>query len=152
VDEKKLGWAPATGSNWMTMGQLLLHLTTACGACCKGFVTGDWRMPGGEDVAEQSDEAMLPPAATMPSATSVAEVRTRLAADRAVAVQMVQQAGERRLGNERVAAPWDPTERVLGAQLLHMIGHLTQHKGQLFYYLKLQGVPVHTGHLYGMGG
>jgi hypothetical protein len=31
-----------------------------------------------------------------------------------------------------------------------MIGHLAQHKAQLFYYLKLQGKPVHTGHLYGM--
>ena len=31
-----------------------------------------------------------------------------------------------------------------------MIGHLSTHKNQLFYYLKLQGLPVHTGHLYGM--
>jgi hypothetical protein len=31
-----------------------------------------------------------------------------------------------------------------------MLGHLTQHKGQLFYYLKLQGKPVNTGDLWGM--
>ena len=39
---------------------------------------------------------------------------------------------------------------VLGRRLLQMVEHLNQHKGQLFYYLKLQGVPVHTGNLWGM--
>jgi hypothetical protein len=28
--------------------------------------------------------------------------------------------------------------------------HLAQHKGQLFYYLKLQGKPVNTTDLWGM--
>ncbi len=27
VDDDKLGWKPATGSNWMTTGQLLMHIT-----------------------------------------------------------------------------------------------------------------------------
>jgi hypothetical protein len=31
-----------------------------------------------------------------------------------------------------------------------MVGHLNQHKGQLFYYLKLQGKDVNTMHLWGM--
>jgi len=31
-----------------------------------------------------------------------------------------------------------------------MIGHLATHKAQLFYYLKLQGKPVNTGHLWGV--
>jgi len=30
-----------------------------------------------------------------------------------------------------------------------MIQHLNQHKGQLFYYLKLQGKPVSTPDLWG---
>ena len=34
VGDADLGWKPATGSNWMTTGQLLMHLTTACGFCC----------------------------------------------------------------------------------------------------------------------
>lgn len=33
-------------------------------------------------------------------------------------------------------------------QISHMIGHLGQHKGQLFYYLKLQGKDVNTMTLY----
>ena len=36
VDDDELDWKPASGTNWMTTGQLLMHLTTACGACCRG--------------------------------------------------------------------------------------------------------------------
>ena len=31
VDEDQLDWKPATGKNWMTVGQLLKHIPTACG-------------------------------------------------------------------------------------------------------------------------
>ncbi len=51
VDEDQLGWKPSTGSNWMTTGQLLRHMTSACGSSCRGFVTGDWGMPDGVDAA-----------------------------------------------------------------------------------------------------
>ena len=39
---------------------------------------------------------------------------------------------------------------LLGHRLLQMVDHLKQHKGQLFYYLKLQGKPVSTTDLWGM--
>jgi hypothetical protein len=39
---------------------------------------------------------------------------------------------------------------ILGHRLLQMVDHLKSHKAQLFYYFKLQGKPVHTGHLWGM--
>ncbi len=145
VDDKNLDWKPVTGANWMTTGQLLKHMTTACGACCAGFVTGEWGMP-----ADMKPEDMLPPANRMPSAKSVAEAKKELAADRKLALQMVVEASEKNLGSKKIAAPWDPTEKLLGEQLLHMIGHLGTHKAQLFYYLKLQGRPVHTGNMYGM--
>ena len=50
VDRDQLGWKPATGRNWMTTGQLVQHLTNACGAMIKGFVTGDWGMPAGTKI------------------------------------------------------------------------------------------------------
>jgi len=40
---------------------------------------------------------------------------------------------------------------VLGHHLLQMVEHLNSHKSQLFYYLKMQGKPVNTGDLWGMG-
>jgi hypothetical protein len=149
VNDDELGWKPATGENWMTMGQLLRHLTDACGAACKGFVTGDWGMPDGVDLSELPPEEMLPPAEKLPAMDSVAEARRLLAEDKALALQMIDQSGEKDLAGRKVNAPWDPREIALGRRLLQMIGHLEQHKAQLFYYLKLQGKPVNTAHLWG---
>jgi len=150
VKDSELNWKPATGQNWMTMGQLLLHLTGACGSCCKGFVTGDWGFPEGVDPSNIPPDQMLPTADKLPAVKSVAEAKTLLAEDRKLALQMLKEAGEKNLESRMVSAPWDKTQAPLGCQLLSMIGHLTLHKSQLFYYLKLQGKPVSTPNLYGM--
>ncbi len=149
VEEKDLSWKPATGSNWMTTAQLLQHMTSACGACFKGFVTGDWGMPEGMDASDMSAEDMLPKAETMPAASSVAEAKKLLAEDKQVAFAMLEQVTEEDLENKPAPAPWDPSETKLGPRLNGMIGHLAAHKGQLFYYLKLQGKPVDTHTLWG---
>jgi hypothetical protein len=150
VSDKELNWKPSTGTNWMTMGQLLMHITSACGACCRGFVTGDWGLPEGMDAGNMSPENMLPPAEKLPFVRSVAEARRLLAEDKKVALEMLTKTGERDLVDRRVKAPWDPAEKMLGSCLLEMVAHLNLHKAQLFYYLKLQGKPVNTGHLWGM--
>ncbi len=153
LEDKDLEWKPTTGENWMTVGQLLMHLTNSCGMCCRGFVTGDWGMPEMPDDACEQDsyEAMLPKAEQMPTIGSVAEARNLLAADRKVAFEMLEAAGEEKLGNEKIAAPWDPeNERTLGHHLLHMNYHLAIHKAQLFYYLKLMGRKVDTMTLWGI--
>ena len=150
VDPNGLDWKPATGSNWMTVGQLIKHIGNACGAGCKGFVTGDWGLPAGKKMADLSPEENLPPAGKLPSVGSVEEARRLLAEDEAVALQMIDQAGENELANRETAAPWDPGAPViLGRLLLRMIQHLDHHKTQLFYYLKLQGKPVNTFDLWG---
>jgi uncharacterized damage-inducible protein DinB len=151
VEDDELDWKPATGENWMTTGQLLFHITGACGACCKGFVTGDWGMPEGVNCEDMAPEDMLPPAEKLPTVESVAQAREMLAADKAVALAMVAQAGETDLDSKQLSAPWAPTmEFALGQHLIQMVQHLVQHKGQLYYYLKLMGRPVNTMHLYGM--
>jgi len=143
VDDENLDWQPATGLNWMTMGQLLYHLGDACGVCMQAFEANDW-------------SAIMPEGATpmtaheLPAVDSVAQARERLSADKARALATIAKAGEPRLVNELVAAPWNPQSAPLAQQLLMMVNHLTQHKDQLFYYLKLQGHPVNTMHLYGM--
>lgn len=142
--DSELGFRPATGGNWMTLGQLLDHLTNAGGTCVKGFVTGDWGMPEGAEMT-------MPKAEDLPKAASVASAVAGIEADRRVALEMVRKAGEAALASKSVTAPWDPTPKPLGLQCLDMIsGHLSTHKAQLFYYLKLLGHPVHTGDLYGM--
>lgn len=150
VDPDSLHWKPESGSNWMTVGQLLKHITNACGGGCKGFVTGDWGLPAGVKLEDLSPEEMLPPAEKMPGIESVEEAKKLLSEDKAVALQMIDQAGEDDLANRQVAAPWAPgVKYALGRHLLQMVQHLDRHKGQLFYYLKLQGKPVNTVDLWG---
>ena len=146
-----LDWKPATGSNWMTTGQLLKHCTEACGKVVNGFVTGDWGFPEGSVPEDVPAEAQLPRAEDMPAVESVDEALERLADDRALCLKVLSEVGDRRLIEERSAAPWGGPERTLFQHLNEMIWHLGQHKGQLFYYLKLQGKDVNTIHLW-MGG
>ena len=150
VDADKLAWKPSGENNWMTTGQLLMHLTTGCGAGMRGFVTGEWDMPEDIDFNELSQEEMQPKAEQMPTIGSVEETRELLAQDKQLAFDMLAKCSEEELAGKIAAAPWDPTEMILGYRLFQMISHLTHHKSQLFYYLKLQGKPVNTRNLWGM--
>jgi uncharacterized damage-inducible protein DinB len=151
VEDGDLNWKPATGKNWMTIGQLLNHLTNACGFCCRAFATGDWGPPDGIEPAGTPEDDLLPPAEGLPTVASVAEARAALARDRELALAMVREVGEERLDSEMVAAPWEPsTPHPLGWHFLSMVLHLMQHKGQLFYYLKLMDRDVNTAHLWGV--
>jgi uncharacterized damage-inducible protein DinB len=150
VDPDSLDWKPESGSNWMTVRQLLKHIGNACGAGCKGFVSGDWGLPPGVKLEDLAAEEMLPPAEKLPGVESVEEARKLLIEDKVLALQMIDQAGENDLAHRVVAAPWAPgVEFTLGRHLLQMIQHLDRHKGQLFYYLKLQGKSVNTADLWG---
>ncbi len=149
VDDDSLGWKPSTGSNWMTTGQLLKHITESCGTAFRSFVTGDWSLPDGTDLSELSPEEMLPPAEAMAAIGSVAETKKALDEDKKLALTMLAETTADDLARP-TTAPWDPNEMQLGQRLLQMVEHLKQHKGQLFYYLKLQGKPVNTSHLWPM--
>jgi hypothetical protein len=150
VGDDTLEWKPSTGSNWMTTGQLLKHMTQSCGAGLRGFVTGDWGLPEAMEKGESTPEQHLPPAEKLPTLKSVAEARQLLLEDKQLALEMLAACGEEELGYKTVPAPWDPDEVVLGYRFLWMVDHLKVHKAQLFYYLKLQGRPVDSRNLWGI--
>ena len=150
VDESNMDWKPDTGTNWMTTGQLCMHITSACGVLIRGFDTGDWGLPEGIDPSDMKPEDMMPPAEKMPTIGSIAEAKQLLQEDKQLALNTIATAGEDNLANKPAPAPWDPTDMPLGQRCLSAVAHLSQHKGQLFYYLKLQGKPVNTSHLWGM--
>ncbi|MBN2536550.1 MAG: DinB family protein [Spirochaetales bacterium] len=150
VDADRLDWKPSTGRNWMTVGQVLKHMTEACGSSMKGFVTGDWGMPEGMDPGQLPPEEMLPPAEKFPTIESAARARELLASDKKIALDMLARCSENDLADKTASAPWDSRKIALGYRLLQMVDHLKYHKAQLFYYLKLQGKPVNTGDLWGM--
>lgn len=143
VQDDELGWKPDTPegaetTGWMTLGQLLDHMGSACGWMCEAFQTGAWKPVGSEG-----------PPAKLPSASSVESAIEALLADRDKALAAVRAAGDERMETVLVMAPWG-IEGTLGQQFLDSVKHLASHRAQLFYYLKLLGRPVHTGHLWGM--
>lgn len=144
-----LEWKPTTGQNWMTTGQLLKHCTEACGQTIKGFVVDGWGVPAGADPSEA--EGMIPRAEDMGSVSSVQEALDLLAEDKALCMKTLTGVEDKRLLTERSAAPWGGPEVTLLQHCSGMIWHLGQHKGQLFYYLKLQGKDLNTFDLW-MGG
>ncbi len=148
VDGQALDWRPETGKNWMTTGQLLEHMKTACGAVMNGFATGDWAavMPEGE----MGEDGAMPNADALPTCSSLEEFKKAIEQDRDLALRTIDAAGEDALNEKMLTAPWNPTERVFGVQLNECIEHLNSHKAQLFYYLKLQGQDVNTMDLWGI--
>ncbi len=150
IEDADLSWKPSQGTNWWTVGQLLRHMTVSCGIWCKGFVDGTWDDAGDVDYDQTPEGQSLPPASAYRSVDSVAAAHDALSADRATAIRVFDQLCEEDLTTKKVTAPWNPAPRELVVCLLDMIRHLESHKTQLFYYLKLMGKPVHTGHLWGM--
>lgn len=148
VDEDSMDWKPSLANNWMSMGQLLCHIKDACGMPIRGFITGDWDLPDGVDMTNLSPEEMLPSAEKLPTLKSVSEAKKLLREDEQIALDMLDECDEEMLSNQISKAPWDSSEMVLGHRLLQMVSHLSHHKSQLFYYLKLQGKKVNTSHLW----
>ncbi len=141
VRDDELAWAPPLGENWMSVGQLLMHCACfGCGKAVRGFVTGDWG--AGDDEATAQEH--IPPAGRLPCVKTVAEALDLLAEDRQLAVASIRAAGEDDLLKRAMVAPWGGPEMPLVQHLLRMIAHLAQHKGQLFYYLKMMGGDVNT--------
>ena len=150
VEPGSLDWKPATGINWMTMGQLLKHLSNACGQPCKGLVTGDWGLPLGIKLEDLAPEEMMPSAENLPTVATVTEARELLIEDEFLALRMIREAGESALEHRKFSFPWEPGKTCsLGMHIFRMVQHLDRHKGQLYYYLKLQGVPMNTSDLWG---
>ncbi len=150
VGDEDLPWKPGSGKNWMTTGQLLMHCASfGCGKAIQGFVKGDWGLPENADPEDMEATNHVPPASAMPAVDSVTEALELLTKDRILAFQCLKDINEDQLLAERFAAPWGGPELTLFQHLLLMIQHLAQHKGQLFYYLKLIGRDVDTGNLWG---
>ncbi len=150
VRDEELDWKPEHGSNWMSMGQLLMHITDACGSTFEGLINGAWDIREEIPQAELEPRQLFPPASKLPSVESVSEARKLLLDDRKLALKSLRKCKESDLSGKFAPAPWTMTSMVLGQRLLHMVFHLNQHKDQLFYYLKMTGRRIDTCNLYGM--
>jgi uncharacterized damage-inducible protein DinB len=150
VDDSELDWKPLTGKNWMTLGQLLMHCANeGYGKAVQGFIKGDWGPAPTEEPDDQDAEHPLPMAEDLPYVAHVGEALKILEDDKALAIRCINEVEEADLLSKRITAPWGVLEMSLFQQLLNMLAHLAQHKGQLFYYLKLMGKEVDSVDLWG---
>ncbi len=150
VRDEELDWKPDHGSNWMSLGQLLMHMTDACGSTFEGLINGAWDIREEYTVSELDTQQIFPHADILPSVNSVHDTRKLLSDDRKLALKSLKKCTEEELAGKYAPAPWTRHPMILGQRLLHMVYHLNQHKGQLYYYLKLTGRSVSTCDLYGM--
>jgi uncharacterized damage-inducible protein DinB len=146
VTDADLDFKPETGTNWMTVGQLLEHIAGCGGVTFEYFVGGRAASRAPEDGANGG----LPMADALPTVTSVAEARRKIEADRQLAADILAGVSDEDLEMRPSPVYWDPREVSLGQRISEMVDHLVQHKGQLFYYLKLMGRDVNTSLLWGM--
>lgn len=147
IKDSDLSWKPEQGKNWMTVGQLLKHISNSCGWCVQGFISNNWDMSAFAEVAE-SDGGLMP-ADKLPAVGSVQEALSLLKADEELAHRQLELADDA-TWDDHITAPWGISGSRFN-QVMDSIKHLLGHKSQLFYYLKLMGHDVNTHHLWGMG-
>jgi len=151
VADSDLQWKPTTGEKWMTVGQLLMHCANfGCGKAVRGFVRGRWDLPEGLEPEDSNATQHVLGAEALPSVETVESALRLLANDRRLALRCIGEVETAELLTKRVTAPWGGPELLLFQHLLLMIAHLAQHKGQLFYYLKLMGKDLNTSDLWGV--
>lgn len=151
VSNNELTWTSPMGKNWMTLGQLMMHCASySCGKAIQGFVKGDWGLPKGIELDDLSAENHIPSTTMLPSVESVEQASELLAKDKNLAFSCIAEVDETKLLDKAFVAPWGGPKFLLFQHLLHLIAHLAQHKGQLFYYLKLMGKDLNTKDLWGV--
>ena len=151
VSNNELQWTPASGKSWMTVGQLLMHCASfGCGKAVQGFIKGDWGLPEGTNMDDLNAEDHVPPQTALPGVKNIEEAIELLEEDRNLTISCISDVDESELLNRSLTAPWGGEKLTLFQHLLQMIAHLNQHKGQLFYYLKLMGKNVTTKDLWGI--
>ena len=136
VPADKLDWKP--GPTFMSMGQLICHLSGGVGSELRMLITGNWPKPEEMEAAMQQGK--------MPTC-NVQEALANLEKDKSVLREVLAGVTEKDFKNKILSVPWgwkSKTERMA----LDFREHFINHKMQLFTYLKLLGFPVNTNTLY----
>lgn len=126
----------------MTVAQVIKHVVTCLGASLKMGLDNDWpEMPEGE---------MLPPAEKMPKSNSVEEALKEIDDDWELLKQEMEKITDGEFTGNKLDVPWMPYPVTIEGYMMQAMEHLSNHRMQLFTWLKLSGEKLHTGHLYGM--
>lgn len=138
--DDKLDFKPKEGL--MTVAQVLKHLASALGASLSMAINNTWpEIPEGE---------MLPPAEKMPKSASAAEALEEIDRDWELLKEEMEKITDGEFNQNKVNVPWMPQPMTLVEYMMQAMEHLSNHRMQLYIWLKLSGEELHTGHLYGM--
>ena len=138
--EDKLDFKPMDGL--MTIAQVVKHVATSLGASLAMALSNNW--------PEISEEEMLPPAEKMPKSNSAAEALKEIDEDWVLLKQEFEKITDGEFNGNKINVPWMPFPMTLLEYMMQAMEHLSNHRMQLFIWLKLSGEKLHTGHLYGM--
>jgi hypothetical protein len=134
----KLDWRPC--ESVMTLGQCMEHTASSLTPLVEMAVTKHFPPPEFMDVVTQGEHLKN---VTAEEAVAIAEKHMARLGD------ILDDVTPERWENEKVTMPWGFTGSLsmIGVEALD---HASGHRYQLFLYLKLLGLPLDTGHLYGM--
>jgi uncharacterized damage-inducible protein DinB len=138
VPADKLNWKP--GPTFMSVGQVLCHLSDGFGGGFDMLLSGKW--PSMEEMGEGMKLENLP-------SCSPQEALDKLEKDKKILREVLDGLSAEDFTNKVVSVPWGMTAKV-ERMAISFLEHFTNHKMQLFTYLKLLGLPVNTETLYGM--
>jgi hypothetical protein len=124
----------------MSVGQVLCHLSDGFGGGFDMLLSGKW--PTMEEMGEGMKLENLP-------SCSSQEALDKLEMDKKTLRQVLDGLSEEDFTSKVVSVPWGMTAKV-ERMAISFLEHFTNHKMQLFTYLKLLGLPVNTETLYGM--
>lgn len=134
VPADKLDWKP--GPTFMSMGHLICHLSDGIGTELSMAINNNWPKP------EEMTEAMK-----QPPTCSVQEALTKLEKDKTALRELLSGVTEQDFSGKVISVPWG-WKLTIEMMALNFREHFTNHKMQLFTYLKLLGFPVNTETLY----
>lgn len=133
----KLDWKPAETS--FTVGQQMAHITGALEVYGNGVATGAWGFTSMRERFLMNRRA--------PSVTTEEAVKA-LHEQYAVFKKLVGSLSEEEFQRGEVDAPQFGKKTLRWRVAMLAAEHHVTHKAELFMYLKILGVKVHTGHLY----
>jgi len=136
VPADKLDWKP--GSTFMSLGQLICHLSGGIGSDLRVLITGGW--PSGEEMEKAMKLENMP-------ACGIEEALGKLERDKTTLREVLSGITEKDFANKVVSVPWGWQSK-MERMALDFLQHFVNHKMQLFTYLKLLGLPVNTSTLY----
>lgn len=134
--EDKLDYAPTQGM--FTLGQLLHHLAISPGVYGRGLGTGDWGVHSMREIFLRNRRTE--PVTGKKAAEILGESRQKV-------IEALENLTEDEFQTKEVDSPMLGRQKIWRL-CMQMAEHQLNHKEQLFLYLRLLGIKVHTGTLY----